>query len=400
MAASGQPEEVAFFDRPPLLEDSSIRGPLRVPVDGAMGTLEERDSIEADFTWYRYSKFAAPALLVILVLASVLAGLTAWQQVGGIKNMSSDTVPDERSGNTFVNKGRVGIPHLVVLESETEADNEGGLKKDLRNARAATVFFGFIGIVLILLVFLCKPRPVQRSVLYYVLCVFLLVAGVLAWISFGVGIDQLNNAQQCPDNRAATYEKCLSRKGVATVAVVASAAVGVGSFACMFLLLKYTIEGDFKLLRTGWREQERDLEHEVKTQRDPVHNNKLYIRDVRVTLLLIALVLTLLCVVVLCIVSIILHEDRDVSARRNANGLDLQARAGWPQRNTRLRYALCALVILTVLLNCIPFIHRIIAYFFATCYLVAAILCFVCFFFDIHELGEADNVACPRDTSA
>ena len=39
--------QVAYRNRPPLLEDVSIQGPLHIPVKDAMQTLEERGAIEA-----------------------------------------------------------------------------------------------------------------------------------------------------------------------------------------------------------------------------------------------------------------------------------------------------------------------------------------------------------------
>ena len=74
-------EEVALQTQPPLLEDVSIKGALRIPVRDAMDTLEEREIIEADFRWYRWSKFAWPWLVVCLVLCVATFAMTVTQQV-------------------------------------------------------------------------------------------------------------------------------------------------------------------------------------------------------------------------------------------------------------------------------------------------------------------------------
>jgi hypothetical protein len=357
-----------------------------------MLTLEERDAIEADFRWYRYSKFAFPFLIFMLAIAIMVFCLTAWQQVGSYKWFSANGVG---------HGGRQGVPHLVVAKSETEADEEGGLPKNLRNVRVATISIGITGIILIFLVLYSKPRPKIRSALNYFLALFLLATCVLAWIGFSWGLKRYKDARQCPYNFQRTHEKCLERKGAATITVVADGTVGIGSLVSLILLVYYTSTGDWRLQRTGWRERERDAETEVLRQRDPKHMAMHNIRNVRITILSIFLIFTLAALVWLLIFLVILHRDHDTERRLEVyagnqfRGEDLNLQSGWPSKNTRMRYAFTIIVILGVLVNLIPFTHRIIAYIFAIVYFGDGILGLVNFGFDIHELHRADDLGCP-----
>jgi len=369
-----------------------------------MLTLEERDAIEADYRWYRYSKFAFPWLIYIIALGVAVFCLTAWQQVGGYKRFSA-----LRSKNEFLPNGaraRRGIPRIFVTDQEVAADEEAGLPKTLRNVRIATVFVGAVGVLLIFLVLFIKPRPKARTVLNLILVLFLIAAAVLAWIGFGWGIKRLEDARQCPWNYQRTNEKCISHKGHATIAVVMEAIIGLCALIAAILLVLYTLSGDWRLQRTGWRERERDLETERRKQKDPEHLRLLNIRRVRRTLLTIFLLLTLAACIVLAIFIILLHADNDKQRLTTVDpenpgagirGVDMDKREGWPDRNSRLRYAFSSIAVGAGLLNLIPFTHRAIAYIFGFIYFADAALGFTVFGFDIHELRDANRL-CDIDT--
>jgi hypothetical protein len=398
--------EVAYRNRPPLLEDASIRGPTRTPIRDAMLTLEERDAIEADYRWYRYSKFAFPWLIYIIALGVAVFCLTAWQQVGGYKRFSA-----ARAKNLLLPNGaraRQGLPRYITTIDETKADLEAGLPKTLRNIRIATVFIGAVGIMLIFLVLCCKPRPKARMALSLCLVLFLIATSVLAWIGFGWGIKRVGDAKQCPWNYQQTNEKCISRKGHAIIAIVLDGAIGLGAFVSAILLVLYSISGDWRLQRTGWRERERDLETEMKKQKDPEHLRLLNIRKVRRTLLTIFLLFTLISLIILAIFIILLHLDHDkirltsvdsiidpanqrLNNGRGIRGVDMDKREGWPDRNTRLRYAFASIAVGAGLLSLIPFTHRAIAYIFCFIFFVDAVIGYVVFAFDMVELRNAKN---------
>jgi hypothetical protein len=388
--------EVAYRNRPPLLEDASIRGPTRTPIRDAMLTLEERDAIEADYRWYRYSKFAFPWLIYIIALGVAVFCLTGWQQVGGYKRFSA-----ERTKNQLWESGirsRRGMPRYLTTDQETQNDLEAGLPKTLRNIRIATVFIGTVGVLLVFLVLFCKPRPGARTALNLCLILFLIAASVLAWIGFGWGIKRLDDARQCPWNFQRTNEKCISRKGHATIAVVLDACIGLGALVSAVLLLLYSLSGDWRLQRTGWRERERDLETERKKQKDPEHLRLLNIRKVRRLLLSLFLLFTLIACIILAIFIILLHLDHDkerlttvdpLNPLRGIRGVDMDKREGWPDRNTRLRYAFSSIAVGAGLLSLIPFTHRAIAYIFCFIFFVDAVMGYVVFGFDQVEIRNA-----------
>jgi len=163
----------------------------------------------------------------------------------------------------------------------------------------------------------------------------------------------------------------------------------------------YTLKGDWRIQRTGWRERERDLETERKAQKDPEHLRLLNIRRVRRLLLSIFLLLTLAACIVLAIFIILLHLDHNKerllmvdpeNPGAGIRGVDLDKREGWPDRNTRLRYAFSSIAVGAGLLSLIPFTHRAIAYIFAFIFFADAAIGYVVFAFDIIELRNADDL--------
>jgi len=164
----------------------------------------------------------------------------------------------------------------------------------------------------------------------------------------------------------------------------------------------YSVTGDWRLQRIGWRERERDAETEAATQKDPAHLSMHYIRPVRMTFLFIILFWTFAAALCDAVFIIYIHEDRDKLypeslTEYNINGIpqlrgqDLDLRLGWASRNTRLRYALSIIAMITVLLNLIPFTHRLLAYIFTFFYFSSCVMCFVSFGLDVSQLRKADK---------
>merc|ERR1711976_941113 len=197
--------------------------------------------------------------------------------------------------------------------------------------------------------------------LFFFMILFFIAGAVLAGISFAWGIDTVDDAQVCPFNNVRnvftrsfnlgpTYEECRDRSGIHTALIAASGAVCMGCILVVILLALYTISGDFRLQKTGWRLRERDMETERPKQSDPAHLALRNIRYVRITLLSFL---------------VILHDDHDILRNQQAypawngqtsvRGPEMLEIAGWPDRNTRLRYAVSGVVILAILLNLIPF---------------------------------------------
>jgi hypothetical protein len=385
-------EEVAYRNRPPLLEDVSIQGPLRIPIADAMQTLEEREAIEADFRWYRWSKFAAPWLFFCLLLVSAIFCLTAWQEVGSMRTFVANTV--------YNSMRPWGVPRHIVRASETGASDEGGMPKTLRNLRIAGVFHGFFGVLFVVLTLLVKPRPRIRMTLNYVWALLLFACFVMEAIAFALGIGHFNSAKRCPWNQPVTHEKCTVRKGIATIAIALDAGVFCGALTSVALLLWYNATGDWKLLRTGWRERERDAETEIVRRTDGADKFLRKVRPVRIAILSLALVFTLCSVIVLTIFIVLLHMDHQQyfglqMYRGSYRGKDLNEQPGWSARNTRLRYGFTIMGFSAIVLNYIPFTHRAVAYLFAVLYFIVSMLAFVAFGLDVHEMQRAHDMQCP-----
>jgi hypothetical protein len=170
------------------------------------------------------------------------------------------------------------------------------------------------------------------------------------------------------------------------------------------LVVLYTFTGDFKLLRTGWREQERDLEQE------PVKPNKYNIkahrvRRTRLILASLALLATLAFAITLCTMLIMMSLDHNevhlMSSRGRTSVLfDIPPvlapeEAGWSARNTRFRYAWTAFGVMVVLINLVPWRSRVLAYAFALAYLFIGAMALTSFGLDVNEMRESRRLGCP-----
>lgn len=344
-------EEVAYRNRPPLLEDVSIRGPIRYPVKDAMETLEEREAIEADFRWYRWSKFAFPWLIWCLALSTTVLCLSLWQQIGGLKHFPAETV---FTHGPFPSSVPWGVPRNLVKISETSSSREAGMRKSLRNVRIATVFHGAIGIFFAFFTLLVKPRPNIRKGVNFLWVILLLACCALAIVSFVMALADRGSAVQCPWNFERTHEKCIVRKGFVTIPLIADACIFLGAGLSALLLAYFNIKGDWKLLRTGYRERERDAELE---QAKPQDKSMRKVRPVNITLLTLLLLWTAAAITILTIFIILVHldytHDWPVQSYRAgrvlanpaiggvdnqitvlaSRGKDVHERAGWAARN-------------------------------------------------------------------
>lgn len=391
-------EEVGYKMRPPLLEDVSVEGPLRIPIPHALDTIEQRDAIEEDYNWWRYSKFAFPVLVVLLLLFALIFTSTGFQQAGTLKEL----------GN--------GTPRYYQLLLDSQKKTEGGLlKKGIRNVRIAALFASLLGALFAFLTLASKPRPKMRKLLMFFFSLLLLTGAILAIIAFAIGEDDARQrARRCTELGkqyqpsfqyiTITNEPCEDRVGIAEAALALDFLVFVSSLTATVALIATTLSGDFKLLRTGWRQQERDLEQE------PVKPNKFNIkahrvRETRLAMTSVALLFVLGFTIAYAAFIIVLSQDNDKTRLRSFRGRTSSAfdnppvnrfeTEGWSARNTRLRYAWSAIGILTILANVIPWRSRVIAWVFFIIYFIVGTMAFVSFGLDVAELRRAKRAGCP-----
>eukprot|EP01001_Neometanema_parovale_P001725 NODE_1203_length_1836_cov_524.833625_g1141_i0.p1 GENE.NODE_1203_length_1836_cov_524.833625_g1141_i0~~NODE_1203_length_1836_cov_524.833625_g1141_i0.p1 ORF type:complete len:548 (+),score=179.88 NODE_1203_length_1836_cov_524.833625_g1141_i0:55-1644(+) len=389
-------EEVGYKNRPPLLEEVSVEGPFRTPIPHALDTLEQRERIEEDYNWFRYSKFALPWLLVLLALFATLFTLTAFEQVGDLHGL------------------RDGYPAYYQLQ-QTAAQNkimegshdrtEGGMKKVIRNLRIACVWHAFVGAFLALVVLLSKPRPPTRKMLHF-LCAFLLfVAFALAIAALVIAETWTKRAVRCPEMFALTNERCDNRQATAMISLILDFVLLAFCFTGCIALAYATAGGHFKLNRRGWRQQERDSETEAPPK-NPLNIKAHHVRRTWVQIVVFALVCILLLAIMQAVLIVILHQNHTTVTLRGHRGRSTRffrsfddapfEAAGWSARNTRLRYAVSSTGIITVLLNLLPWRSRVVAYLFAFVYLLLCIGSFVIFALDASEIREGrDGVNCP-----
>jgi hypothetical protein len=338
--------------------------------------------------WWQYSRFALPWLLFCLILIFALFALTFWQQTGNIKNYWD------------------GVPRILQRVSIQEDDFEGGIPENVRNLRIAYIFAGFFGVAAAILLFFLRPKPGIRKGLGFVIAVILIACGVLAWISFGVGLGHYQSAEECVENHLLTFEKCREKDGIAITAIAIDSGVGLLAILAALQIAFNCVKGHWRMAPRDPFEEQRDREVEPAKARIPgemIQRNVSFVRKWLVSLNLFFLVVVLAAAVVFII---LLSEYREVDYVRNGRGRAFRnlrfdspepfEHAGWPTDNTRIRYGATGLGILTLLLNFLPFRSKTVAFIFAVLYFFCAIICMIAFGFDVHELRRVADYDCPR----
>jgi magnesium-transporting ATPase (P-type) len=164
-------------------------------------------------------------------------------------------------------------------------------------------------------------------------------------------------------------------------------------FISGFLILAYSRSGDW----TRAREKDMDMLAGSAIMPGLAPNG---ISFVRKTITIIALFVLLAFSIINLVFTIYVHDLRERVQlldryNRPTREQGVYTNPGWPIRNSKLRYATCALVILTVLFNLIPLTSRVIAYVLAWLYVCYAVLAFVCFAVDIDAIEDSKRIECP-----
>lgn len=362
-------DEVALWDQPPYLENPGVVGPVHSPVLDAMTTIEERERIEADYEWFRYSKFALPFLIFNLLLATVLFSLTVWYGGMSFQDM------------------RAGTPWQIERPNKVD-DHEAGIPKYNRNLRLACFCLGFFGLAGIVLTMYLKPAPGIRKALYFLFAfVGLFLCGILSAIAGGLDAGNVNDAVWCRGrergNVVTTPPSCYSMTKMAVAVTIVDMALAVMAIITALALVLAAVKSFAAPPETD----------EFGMGPEPKRGVSKTTRQCLLLLLFAVFALITLQFVF----TIILHEGRDIKfadetyfTRTNDN-----LRAGWPLKNTRLRLATCAIVILMTLLNLIPFRSRVFAYVCGFVYFVASALALMAFALDVKAIDMARSSTCP-----
>eukprot|EP00993_Chasmostoma_nieuportense_P007589 NODE_861_length_1807_cov_41.648810_g806_i0.p1 GENE.NODE_861_length_1807_cov_41.648810_g806_i0~~NODE_861_length_1807_cov_41.648810_g806_i0.p1 ORF type:complete len:559 (+),score=156.12 NODE_861_length_1807_cov_41.648810_g806_i0:61-1737(+) len=360
--------EVGFQDHPPFMENTAIVGPTHSPVLDAMATLEERERIEADYEWFRYSKFALPFLVFILLVASTLFCLSAWFGGLSLKHIHP------------------GIPRQyepIIPNS----DDQAGIPIVNRNLRLAAFSFGSFGLLGIALTMYLKPAGSARKGMYFLFAFLgLFVGGILSGIAGALDVSRADDAIWCRTHERGTVylgdANCYSMAKLQTaVAVVAIAFCFFGIFTCVCLCI--AAAKSFK------KPSPEELEQGAQPRGVS--------RTVRECLLLLLFVCFVLLVLLLTF-TLILREGRDTQAADDAWNVRQYSNpiVGWPKKNTRLRLAGASIAVLTILLNLIPFRSRVTAYMFAFIYFLDVPVLLAAFAMDVKDVDTAKDFRCPE----
>jgi hypothetical protein len=308
-----------------------------------------------EYAWYRASKFALPALLFILGVAAVVFCLSVWQ------------------GQTTYKHIREGVPKLFETPRTTRIE-DSGINIDNRNLRIAAFIICAAAVVLILLVMYAKPALKIRKVAYLGLGFILFVGGVLSIIAFALDAGDVNHVVRCRRREfgnIADQRYCPQNfRNITNAAAATDLALGVFAilgFVCLAVAA--------------------------------VKSGKSVVSYTTKRMVLVFLFLTIAMVVLSFVWTVMLIETKDVfykdevyNVRRFSN-----FKPGWPIKNTRIRMAISAAVILTILLNLIPFRSRVIHYCFAFLLFFASAPLLISFALDIKELDSARKDPCPTN---
>jgi uncharacterized membrane protein len=340
-----------------------------IPAPAQIGEMIEKH--DAEYEWFRYSKFALPFLLLILGAAVVLFCLTCWQ------------------ANINLKRIRPGEPRAFSPDGPEDHGKEGGIKIHNRTVRLWGACFVIGSVVLIFLVMYLRPSPTLRKVLYFVLSLFLLTGSVLTIIGFALDAGDSDRAVRCRPRELGNVigqHYCENYTKIHTATAAISLITGVFAL-CAFVVLIVAA------LKSGKEPPPEDFEGTFNAPR-PVG-----VSQATKNLLLLLLFFAMAFAIILIVFSVLLHESRDVryidevyGTRRFTN-----LEPGWPAKNTRLRMSASAAAVIVVLLCLIPFRSRVVAYVFAwALFFITPMVLFV-FALDVRAVESARDLPCPVD---
>lgn len=273
---------------------------------------ELRTVPDYDYSLFRYSGVALPWLLLILLSAATLIGITLWQGPFGF----------QRGENGL----RDGTPR--DYEWTGNDDREAGLEKSLKGLRVANFCMGLFAILIAVFAISARltPGPMKGALL---LCALLLFAlGVCSSVSFALGIDQVQQVKDCPDLTFPTVNFgplkyilkdpstiCRSREQISTAAIVADACQALAAFTLAFLLIYTTLKPHW-----AWGTGKVSVQKSANNPRSafPPPSPFTHIAQTRRVYVWIAIAFTLAFVLIAFILTIKLHELRVKPADRKS----------------------------------------------------------------------------------
>jgi len=327
-----------------------------------------------DYRYFRLSSVGIPLLLLILAIFTTVICLTAWQSRSDIRQL------------------RAGIPMDVERDVDSTS-REGGIPLYKRALRLTICVLGIFLTLVALAVFWVNIPPVTRSRINLIIGVILILAGILAVITFAFDVNSERDSEKCTTNPHYT-RVCRSREDMSTGFSIWDAIMALFFFVTGILILAYSRSGDW----TRAREKDMEALGGALPMMPGLYPNG--ISFVRKMITILALLVLLAFSIINLVFTIYVHDLRDryqlldrYNRPTRENGA--YTNPGWPEKNTKFRYATCSLVILTVLFNLIPLNSRVIAYLLGFLYVCYAVMAFVCFAVDIDAIEDSKDINCP-----
>lgn len=433
--------EVVFPDQPPELEKVAVLGPLRLVMKNKDRDRTEREAVENDFGWFRYSTCAAPCLFLLFSMLLILLGLSFWQMSGGLKEFQND------------------IPRYLMLNEFYDDDEEGNGDSWVRDLRISYLSIAAFTVVMLFAAYLKKPALGLQRLVYLISIFFLLVVLILSLITFSKSVNANKGASQCPighfdipqlqqglstnkgavltasqsdnffqfgryhtpQNLHTSYEPCKDEYKLSVTATIVDGLIAFLSLWTMVALVFVVLsKRGFWRRRRGWRAQqeaEKDFFKGSKVRPGPLADQSVHV--VRTQFVTVLLLLVAAFVIAQALIIIVLHYNKTTYTlagpfghtshsafsgsagyvdKDNNSITNTLYRPGWPAWCSRIRVAAASLGLALILLTFTPHRSRIMATLLAWGMFGVWCLALTSFIADISELDQAADVPCPVNT--
>eukprot|EP00994_Dinema_validum_P004970 NODE_305_length_1931_cov_238.182784_g216_i0.p1 GENE.NODE_305_length_1931_cov_238.182784_g216_i0~~NODE_305_length_1931_cov_238.182784_g216_i0.p1 ORF type:complete len:554 (+),score=146.02 NODE_305_length_1931_cov_238.182784_g216_i0:62-1723(+) len=331
--------------------------------------------VEVDYRLFRYSKFALPWVLLMLLCFTTLFILTFWQ-----------------GGFAAVKRIDSGIPRDLEPWAD-DSRGDGGLARSVRNLRVAVAFFAIFVPIWIAVVKYAELLPKKQKMAHYIAVVLLIIMFIMAAIAFCIDVTKTDRAEECQTEVRTRLKSCENKSSYAVAVTALDLAVAVAGLVSAIMIILWTKDGTFVL----WRQKKDDLSLEDPGSVEVIGLAPYQpgLSHVHKSLITVALLVLFFTGILLLIFTIFIHEFRERVNGEQWDPISKQMRSGWPKENSRLRLAATIIGIGCCLLSVVPYRKRVYVYVLAFFFLISMILHFVAFGLDVKDVKEAKDLKCP-----
>jgi hypothetical protein len=250
--------EIGRFSKPPLLEDVTVEGPLRLSKERQLlRTIEGREDVEYDFNWYRYSNLSKFFLTAIFVFLAVSLWLTIDQNNGQLGYIFPYIPRVQNYGQM-----RGGVPRYLepYYTHDFKPDYEGGLNRAVRTFRIFSFSFGFVSVLLMLGAIFLKPRPGPKlRLIFLVSAIFALGTVICSALAFSYTRGTNARVYEWEEDYRLTFSPRQEISGWVQAATLVDIFVFAVSITVFLMNLVWGMfNRDIGRERTGWREYQRN----------------------------------------------------------------------------------------------------------------------------------------------